>query len=207
MRARIAGGIAAISAGLAAMGAEPSQPSAPTAASKAVTVAGVNAAILKVFPTARLYQITATGNVPGQVNGSQMCLGPEFMRKFAGAFVENPKAFVALGKGCTFTRDKKDDGSVRMEMSCDKAAGSYATNRMVIEGTMKDIHQHMDVVLDLGAGEPKTISTDTHMVDVGECPANMKSGQFRSADGTITDPMADLGLVGPKGKADAAPNK
>jgi hypothetical protein len=121
--------------------------------------------------------------------------------------IENPKAVEALEQGCASTRDKRDDGSIRIDIRCDKAAGAFATGHLVIEGTMKDIHQHMDMVLDLGGGGPKPMWTDSHMVDMGACPANMKSGQVRSADGTITDPLASLGMAGPKGKAEAAPDK
>ena len=189
---RIAGGVAAVVTGVMVLGAEP----VPAPQSKAEQLAAADAAIAKVLPTARLFRMTVTGTVPSPVNGAEMCLGPESMRKFAGLVADNPEAVAALGKGCAQTREKKADGSMRVEVRCDKASGAVFTGHMVLEGTMKDIHQHQDMVLDLGAGEPKTYSTDTHMTEVGPCPATMKSGQIRTADGQIIDPLAALAALG-----------
>jgi len=201
---RIAGGLAAVVTGVMVLGAEP----VPAPPSKAEQQAAADVAIAKVLPSARLFRMTVTGTAPSSVNGAEMCLGPEFMRRFAGLVIDNPEAVAGFGKGCVHTRDKKPDGSIRVEVRCDKATGAFATGQMVMEGTIKDLHQHQEFVLDLGAGGPKTYSTDSHMVDVGPCPADMKSGQARMADGKIIDPLGDLGLAGQRaGKAAEQPGK
>jgi hypothetical protein len=207
---RAAGALAVVLAGLAAMGADPAPGAAPAApATKAEQAAAASAAILKVLPSPRLFQITTTRSYPAHVDETQMCLGPDLMQKLVGAAIEHPKETAefatALSKGCTNSRETKAEGAMRMEMRCDKAAGAFATSRMVIEGTLKDMHQHMDMELDLGASAPKTVSTDAHFVDAGPCPADMKSGQMRTADGKVVDPLGLVAAAGTPAAAKAAP--
>lgn len=188
---RIVSGTAAILAGLVLMGAGPG-PSTPTAAqSDAERLAAANAAILKVFPTPRLYHMAITGNAAGQMDGIEMCFGAAIFAKFAGAFVQDSKATAELSKGCTQTLTHNADGSMRVEITCGAASGLGATH-MVIEGTVKDIHQHMEVSLNLGEAQPRTLITDMHMTEIGECPAGMTPGQMRKPDGAIIDPLGDL---------------
>jgi hypothetical protein len=205
MRAREATrALAAVAVGVAVMGADP----APVTAPKETQLAAANAAVDKAFPTPRLYKVTITGSMPNPLDGVSMCLGADLLRKIVGVSVKYPEAAAALTKGCTEARETHEDGSLRVEIKCDKAAGAMMTSRTVVEGTVKDMRRHTEIEMDLGAaGAPKTMSTDWHMVDAGECPANMKPGQLRNANGEISDPLAELAKMTSEAKTDAGAGK
>jgi TonB family protein len=178
--------LAAVVAGVAATGANPAPLSGGGKADETA------AAITKIFPTPQLYHIVVTGSLPSQPDPGDMCIGVGPLTDMIAKLSDDPAARAALSKGCTQANKRNDDGTFRMDMNCDKAAGAASTSRFSLFGTAKDMHQHMELTMDLGSGQPNTFVTDTHMTHVGDCPSVMKPGQFRKANGEIIDPMADL---------------
>ena len=186
----IAGASAAMALGLAtaASGAMGDDPAADTAKRDAAY-----AAILKAFPTPRLYKVTMTGSMSSSLANSEMCLGAPLVQKLMGALIEHPEAVAAISKGCTQTRDKTADGVMHVDLRCEKAAGANMDSHMLMDGTIKEMRMRMEIVTpDLVSGQPTTVWTAIRYEDVGDCPANMKPGQLRTPDGKISDPLADL---------------
>ena len=188
---------AVVFAGLLAIGAAPAPPPAPSDAPPSPAAA----AIAKAFATPRLYHVAVTSTYPNRLDGSDMCLGVGALTEMLVKISENPDLVAALGKGCTQTRGRAEDGSRRVETACDQAAGAFTTSRMSLSGTPERIHQHTEVDMDLGPSLPKTVVMDMVMTYVGECPAPMKPGQVRSATGVISDPLA--GFASPAADAKA----
>jgi hypothetical protein len=88
--------------------------------------------------------------------------------------------------GCTSAYQMRPGGSIHREMSCDRAKGAKASFHMISDGTPSDLHVHMERH-DAGssAGPPKTIVSDSHMVRLGPCPADLKPGQRRRPGGPV----------------------
>jgi hypothetical protein len=143
--------------------------------------------------TPRFYRIEASGGMKSH-DGSKMCFGGDALRQMVKTFIaKDPDAFTELNKGCTTKTTR--DGNVRsIERDCDEAAGAAQTSHLRISGTMDEVHQHFDVTMKgLGSdGADKTVISDTIMTYLGDCPANIKPGEFLRPDGTIYDPVADL---------------
>jgi len=88
--------------------------------------------------------------------------------------------------GCTHAFEMRPDGSMHIEMSCDRAKGAKASFRMVSEGTPNDLRTHTESY-ETAAGAPKTAIYDSHLVRLGPCPADLKPGQMRRPGGPIVD--------------------
>src|SRR6185312_10468334 len=121
-----AGVLAAVVGGLVCMGAD------PPAANPDAKAAALDAAIDKAFPTPRLYKVEVKGDLHSGGDGFSMCLGAEALRKTLDPLMAHPEMAAGMLKGCTHSTDHKANGSMRMEMTCDRAAGAFATSRMVI---------------------------------------------------------------------------
>jgi hypothetical protein len=175
------GGVAA--AGLLAMGADPPGPPMP------VPPVSHSERLARVLPTPRLFEITMTLN--GKTRGpTQYCMSAETAARQAEATrARAPAQTTPPGQGCTHRTERGPTGSMHMEMVCDKAAGAAATFRSTAdqEPGMRDFHHHMESQ----AGEPpRTIVSDTHIVQLGDCPADLKPGQMRGPDGRVRDMVA-----------------
>jgi hypothetical protein len=188
----MAGLLAAGLAGLTAMGgvAVDAAP-APDAAKAAALQAGMQ----KLLPTPRLFKVTMTGSLRPPGPGLEECMGGADLAKRVGEIASRPRPAGAPppGAGCTHSRVTRPDGSFHSEIRCDVAAGAARTYRTTTDGSIKDIRSHTEnVITDPQTGVSRTQTRDSRMQDVGPCPANMKSGEVRTADGRIMDPAAEL---------------
>jgi hypothetical protein len=196
--------LAAALAGMVAMGAEP--PPAPATAearNKAVTDAMAET-MAKFLPTPRLFEITRVQD--GEAGASlQFCMGAGPMM----AMVEASLRARAVDRkpqsgGCTHKIEGTAGGGFHLETTCDKAAGAAMTSRSVLEtvGGMQEARLHDEIQAD-DLKPPRTIVSDTRLVQVGACPADLKPGEMRMADGTKFD---TTGIVGrPAGANGAKP--
>jgi hypothetical protein len=185
--------------------------------------------IAKILPKPRLYLITNTSN--GKTDGpSQFCMSGDSILQMLdglGSLAKDPK----LTEGCTRTVDRKPDGAVhiesscakgasgfpgggctqtidrdaggvRIDMTCDKAAGASMPLHMTMQADseLKEMRQRME--MEVGAAPPRTLVSETDTVQAGDCPADLKPGEMRSADGTKTD-MSKL-FAGPAATPGAA---
>jgi hypothetical protein len=90
--------------------------------------------------------------------------------------------------GCSHTSEVRTDGSVHIEMRCDRAKGARASFHMTADGTANDLRNHTETyAFDSVTGEPKTTVHDSHMVRLGPCPADLKPGQVRRPGGPVID--------------------
>jgi hypothetical protein len=95
--------------------------------------------------------------------------------------------------GCTRSHDKRTDGTVHMEMRCDRAAGGRMSYFMTTDGTTDNFRSHTETYgFDPITGAPKTMVRDSHVVRLGPCPADLKPGQIRRANGTVIDTSGEL---------------
>jgi hypothetical protein len=173
--------LTAVLVGLATMAAEP-------APALTLPTDAIDAAVAKLLPTPRLFEMEVTHLVPPKSETVQMCMGADTMLSFFSALKADPEALAALAKGCTQNRTKTPDGGVKLEQVCDKAAGAAWTSHMTIE-TASDLHEakmHMEMEMDLG-GKTQTIAQDMHLTLLGDCPADLKSGQMRQVSGEVFD--------------------
>jgi len=173
-------------------------------------------ALAKLLPTPRLYELTMTRD--GKTDpATLMCMGADpivkMLEGLRASLAKKPVADAAkeLSKGCTHNLTRAADGSAHMEMACDKAAGAATTSRMTmdVDGQFKSMRQRMELEMDLGGGPPRTVAAETRMAQAGDCPADLKPGQMRTADGRTVDVMgmfaALSGAVGSKPDAPKGP--
>lgn len=85
--------------------------------------------------------------------------------------------------GCSRTNQMQPGGSFHNEMSCDKAKGAQASFRMISDGTLNDLRMHIERYDSSG----RTQKTDSRLVRLGPCPADLKPGQMRRPDGRILE--------------------
>jgi hypothetical protein len=181
-------------AGLLAMGADAASGAAKTAAQP--TAPEVQAAIEKALPTPRLYRMTTSGSLTVSASTLEMCLSAASVEKLFAAAGPAVKDAPAQRVGCSRSSVVKAGGAFHIETSCDRSAGAARTTHMVIDGTVKDIRQTIEVVLDdPKSGDPRVVSADAHIVEVGACPASLAPGQARTLDGKILEPPAGFGAV------------
>jgi hypothetical protein len=183
MRAvRFGGMLAAAVAGLSAMGA------ALQPGSDAGQLAAARAAMAKALPTPRLYRMTRTGGLTVSANVLEMCLGAAFLDRLIDGAASSPTEAGAVRKGCTSRYATRRDGGFHLDLACDKAAGAARTTHLELDGTIKDLRQASEMVLeDPQSGEARIVSIDLRMTDIGACPAGMAPGQVRGPDGKVMD--------------------
>jgi hypothetical protein len=175
-------GVAA--AGPLAMGADP--PPGPP-----MPVPPVSRAerLARVLPTPRLFEITMT--VDGRSRGpTQYCMSAETAARQAEAVrARAPARTTPPGQGCTHRTERGPGGGMHMETVCDKAAGAAATYRGTADQApgMRDFHHHMESQT---GDPPRTIVSDARIVQLGDCPADLKPGQMRGPDGRVRDMAA-----------------
>ena len=136
-----------------------------------------------------LERITATGSEPAALRNMEICMDPGAMARTAQAARARAQADPSPPKplpGCTHSFEHRPDGTVHSEIACDRAAGARSSYRTVSDGTPGDMRMHWESYgFDSNTGEPKTTVRDTHLVRLGACPADLKPGQARLADGTV----------------------
>jgi hypothetical protein len=181
----MAGGIliaGVLAAGLALMGAGPAAVPAP--ASDARQLAALRASVAKALATPRLYRVTRRGGGPVvSTHVLEMCLGAAAADTLiAGAAAAEGQA------GCSRTLVARAGGAFHLDLACDQAAGAKRTAHVVLDGTVKDLRQSLEVVLqDPGSGDARIVSMDVRMTDVGACPTGLAPGQARGPDGKVSD--------------------
>ena len=131
-----------------------------------------------------LQRITSTGGA-ADLGPIDTCIDPGALRRMIElrrTSAPAPKPLV----GCTHSGGRQPDGSVRYEMTCDRANGARSSFHMVRTGTPGDMRSHTETYgFDPNTGAPKTTIRDTHIVRLGPCPPDLKPGQMRMGDGTI----------------------
>ncbi len=204
----IVGGLAVVAAALAVTAAAPVP--APANTQPPEKTAEAEATFAKLFPTPRLYRTTMTRSWGGGPNSNDICVGAEFMGNLMKDAAQRPRATPTSATGCTLIHKTHADGSFYYERTCNRQAGAARTMHMVVEGTAKDMRQHIEFVQESSpSDEPRIVSTDIHSVDIGPCPANLKPGQIRGPNGQITDPTANVAKRAAEAKArrDGSPVK
>jgi hypothetical protein len=174
---------------------------APKPASDADQLAAMRAAMAKALPTPRLYRMTRTGGLTVSANMLEMCLGAAFIDRLiagVGPGTQPSPDAAAPAKGCTHSYVARRGGGFHLDVACDRTAGAARTTHMVLDGTVRDMRQAMEMVLeDPQSGDARIVSLDLRMTDQGACPAGMAPGQVRAADGKITDAPAAAGPARP----------
>ena len=138
------------------------------------------------------WQVTQTGDKRQDMPDSKFCmykqLPPEMMAV--------AKAFNDAGlQECTHQVAKSADGTPVSEMSCKmKLSETFIMHSLLKTwGTPHDLHTRMETRSEgLGPDFDKPHFTETRMVYIGECPPNVKPGQYLTPDGEIYDPMNSL---------------
>jgi uncharacterized protein DUF3617 len=131
-----------------------------------------------------LQRITSTGG-PVDMGPIDTCVDPAAMRRMAELRRSRAPAPKPL-LGCTTSRSGQPDGSMRFDMTCDRAKGARSSYHMVSEGTRNDRRTHTETYgFDPNTGAPKTTVRDVHIVRLGDCPPDLKPGQMRTGNGTI----------------------
>jgi hypothetical protein len=98
--------------------------------------------------------------------------------------------------GCATANKMQPDGAIHREFSCDRAKGAKASFRMVSDGTPNDLRMHMERYdIDPVTHASKTTVTDSHIVRLGPCPADLKPGQTRRPGGPIIEKGAAAQLL------------
>jgi len=174
--------MATVAAGVLTMGADPPRPMPPLP----VPPVERGEAMARAFPTPRLFEITMTVN--GKREGpTQYCMSSESAaRQIADVRARAAARTTPPGQGCTHHSELRPVGSMHMETVCDKAAGASTTYRSTMDGDagMRDFRHH----LESQTGQPAHKQViDTHVVQLGDCPGDLKPGQMRLSDGRVRD--------------------
>ncbi|MBS0332450.1 MAG: hypothetical protein JSS35_06755 [Proteobacteria bacterium] len=154
----------------------------------AMAMAGCHGAPLKASGKAAgqpyLERMTTTGDGP-EIGVVEMCVDPAATLRVVEEIKANRPALTPLA-GCTHSTEKRPDGSRHSEIVCDRAKGAARSYRMVSDGVAGDMRMHSETHgFDPNTGAPKTTVRDTHMQRLGACPADLKPGDARMANGTI----------------------
>jgi hypothetical protein len=177
-------GLGAAIAGLAVMGADP--PPMPPLPVKPLSHEALAA---KLLPTPRLFkmELTRQGEPTSE---AQICMGAETMRAALGGVEARHEAAPARSPstGCVQSLAKTADGWNTSDRVCDKLAGAERTSHITTEsrGDMSEVRTHLEMQAEVD-GKPRTIVQQTHMTMLGDCPADLKPGQMRLADGKVVD--------------------
>lgn len=131
-----------------------------------------------------LERMTSSGG-PVDLGPLESCVDPAALHRMIELRRSSgpaPKPLV----GCTHSGGRQPDGSLRYEMTCDRAKGARSSYHMVRAGTPGDMHSHTETYgFDPNTGAPKTTVRDVHIVRLGPCPPDLKPGQIRTSDGAI----------------------
>ena len=141
--------------------------------------------------TSRLYHVSATA--PNALDGADLCLGQQApILSVIAKLTEEPPSVPPPDKGCTQTKEANANGSFRLETICGSTEGGVTFTTRVY-GTREDFHHETEGVQYSAAREPKSKTIQQwHMTYLGQCPVPMKPGDYRTPDGEIHDPLADL---------------
>jgi hypothetical protein len=163
------------------------------------------ARMARMLPTPRLFEITTV--IDGKTNGPALiCESAESMLRRTQAVPARAPAAAADAKsslaGCRHTFERRPNGAAHIEMICDKAAGAPRDMRSIADlvGEMQDVRHHLEVTYD--GPPPRKMVMDSHTVMKGDCPADLRPGEMRLADGTKVDARtrtpaaADVGVSG-----------
>ena len=147
-------------------------------------------AAVKAPETSRLYHVGATA--PDALDGTDLCLGHAPILSVIAKLTEEPPSVPPTDKGCTQTNEANANGSFRLETICGSATAGFTFTTRVY-GTRDDFHQDIENVQYSEAREPKSITIQhSRMTYLGQCPVTMKPGDYRTPDGEIHDPLANL---------------
>jgi Protein of unknown function (DUF3617) len=205
---RIARGLIALAVGLAGlglMGAEPAPaPAARPAPPLPVTPLSRDAVMARMLPAPRLLKMEMTTGSPPTTRTTLTCMSAqsarENMLRVEALRAAKPAQAPASSQGCTRTHTMTADGWVKVDMVCDKAKGAARTSHMTIEsrggagGEMGESRARMETQTEVG-GVVRTQVMQTHTTPLGPCPADLKPGQMRGADGKVVDVGAAAAVV------------
>jgi hypothetical protein len=182
------GGLLAAMAAVAALGA------GPKPVSQADPLGALRSTLAKALPTPRLYRVTRTSGLTVSAPTLEMCLGAAFLDGLMAGAAPASQDAGAPRKGCTHSYVTRPGGGFHFDLACDRTAGAARTSHMVLDGTVRDLRQSTEMVLeDAASGDARIVSVDLRMTDAGACPAGMAQGQVRRPDSKIMDaPPAGL---------------
>jgi hypothetical protein len=128
-----------------------------------------------------LARITISGDTK-MTGVFEECVDPAASRARAKA---RPAGAPPPMTGCTNAHEMRPDGSIHNQMSCDRAKGARASFRIISDGTPNDLRVHLERDSDSATGAPRTTTSDSHLVRLGPCPADLKPGEMRRPGGPI----------------------
>ena len=135
------------------------------------------------------WQITRSGTQPVQWSQYRMCAPTPVQDMMA----QLGQAHQVPGRiACDRSQRRGAEGSDVIELSCTTQLTKNVVTRShtTITGGPHDVRDHIESRTEWW-GKPKELEvTDVHMVYLGECPANVKPGQYLSPQGEIYDPAA-----------------
>jgi hypothetical protein len=132
-----------------------------------------------------LARLTISGD-PKMAGVFEDCVDPQAFRKSAQGREKARPADAPPLTGCTYGHEMRPEGSIHIEMSCDRAKGARSSFRRVSDGTLSDLRSHVELY-DSDTVRGKTTTFDSHMVRLGPCPADLEPGQMRRLGGPILD--------------------
>nr|QQZ51244.1 hypothetical protein JKL49_09175 [Phenylobacterium glaciei] len=136
--------------------------------------------------------MTQTGDKRQDMPDSKFCMYKQLPTEFT-AFA---KAVSVSGlQECTHKVAQATDGTSVSEMSCKMKLSETLIMHSLFKtwGTPHDLHTRMETRSEgFGPDFDKPHFTETRMVYIGECPLNVKPGQYLTPDGEIYDPMNSL---------------
>lgn len=138
----------------------------------------------------RLYHVNASA--PNALEDADLCLDKEApVLALIAKLTTNPEAVPPPDDGCTQTKVAKPNASFRLETICGSPAAGHMSTTL-LEGRRDDFQSETKIVTYPRDRQPETVTDHRHMTYLGECPPSMKAGDFRTADGKVHDPVADL---------------
>jgi hypothetical protein len=179
MRVRLCLAVAVLGlTGWAARAADPPMPVDPRSP----------ATMQRYMPKPQFIEMTITqdGRAPST---TRVCMDAATMlRSSETLHMARPASASPPGQGCTMRNERLADGRMRMERTCDVAAGANYTSHSVSEGTREDMRRHSEQQIPATGDRPAhTLVTDTRQRWLGDCPAGVKPGQMVTADGKVID--------------------
>lgn len=138
------------------------------------------------------WQVTQTGDTRPHMPDSKFCMYKQLPPELTAV----AKAFNAAGiQECTHQDSKAADGTPVSEMFCKMKLGETVIMHSHLKtwGTDHDRHTRMETRSEgMGQAFDKPHFTETRMVYIGECPPNVKPGQYLTPEGEIYDPLKSL---------------
>lgn len=155
--------------------------------------------------TSTYWQVTQTSDQRPALPEAKLCVGGSLPSEM----VDLAKAIKASDiQTCTHGETTAADGTRTFEMSCTMKLSDTVTmySHMTSWGGAHDRHMRTETRSEgFGPQIDKPHFTEMRMVHIGQCPPNVKPGQYLTPEGEIYDPLKSLSH--PDSEADRAADK